>query len=58
MAKLQRQFKTGSEYRLEGVSKRIRRLKFVGLGKIEGKETLFFKPVRRAKKLKRRKKKR
>ncbi|MGK2962572.1 MAG: hypothetical protein ACSLFK_10565 [Gemmatimonadaceae bacterium] len=48
MAKLQRQYKTGADYKVEGVAKSVRILKFIGKGKIEGKEVLIFRPVRKA----------
>lgn len=50
MPKLQRQFKTGAVYSVEGVSERVRRLKYVGRGKIMGKEVLMFRAARKAKK--------
>jgi hypothetical protein len=46
MAKIQRQYKTGAEYRVEGVSKSVRRLRFIGKARINGKEILMFRPVR------------
>ena len=50
MAKLQGRFRTGSEYSVEGVTERVRQLKFVGRATIEGKEILMFRAVRKAKK--------
>jgi hypothetical protein len=50
MAKIQRQYKAGTEYTVEGPSKRKRRLVFVGKFKLNGKETLMFQAVRKASK--------
>lgn len=49
MAKrLQRRWKIGNEYKLEGSG--VRRLKLVSRAKINGRETLMFQPVRKARK--------
>jgi hypothetical protein len=50
MAKLQRQYKAGTEYSVEGPSKRKRRLLFVGKFKLNRKEILMFHAVRKASK--------
>jgi hypothetical protein len=50
--RMQRRWKTGQEYRLEGSG--TRRLKLIGRGKVEGREVLMFRPVRRARKQRRR----
>jgi hypothetical protein len=42
---------------IEGVSEKIRRLRFVGRAKLSGKEHLVFRPVRKARKQRRRAKK-
>lgn len=48
--KRQRQFKAGTEYRVQGPAKRVRRIKFVGRAKLWKKEILIFQPVRKVKK--------
>ena len=50
MAKIQRQYKTGAIYSVEGVSERVRQLKHVGRAKVMGKEVLMFRVTRKAKK--------
>jgi hypothetical protein len=50
MQKLQRRFRTGCRYSVEGVSERVRQLKFIGQAKVDGKEVLMFRAVRKAKK--------
>lgn len=50
MRKLQRRFRTGSKYSVEGASEHVRQLKFVGQAKVEGRDILMFRPVRKAKK--------
>ncbi len=52
MAKLQRRFITGAEYYIEGMAEGSRRLRFLGRGKISGKEVLIFRPLRKAAKVK------
>jgi hypothetical protein len=47
MAKLQRVFKRGVDYYVEGPSELSRRLRFVGSFKIDGLEHLIFRPVRK-----------
>ncbi len=47
MAKRQRVFKGGSEYSVTGPAKLKRRLVFVNTVKIEKKEYLLFRPMRR-----------
>ena len=47
MAKRQRVFKGGVEYEVMGPTKRKRRLVFVNTVKIEKKEFLLFRPVRK-----------
>ena len=50
MAKIQRRFVKGSEYRVEGVAKNIRRLEFLGQTKLRKLEVLMFRPLRKASK--------
>ena len=50
MAKLQRIYKTGIEYSITGPAEKARRVVFVGKFKIDGREVLMFRPVRKAKK--------
>ncbi len=50
MAKLQRVYKTGTEYQITGPGEKSRRVRFVGKFKIDRKEVLMFRPVRKAKK--------
>ena len=50
MKKYQRQYKSGTEYLIQGPSERNRRVTFVGRAKIEGKEILMFRAVRKSKK--------
>lgn len=52
MAKYQRRYKIGAEYRVQGAGKRTRRLKLIARTKISGKEVLMFRPVRKARKYK------
>jgi hypothetical protein len=52
MAKIQRVYKTGCDYYVEGVSERSRWLRFVGRAKIDGREHLIFRPVKKVAKLK------
>ncbi len=54
MAKYQRQYQVGAEYRVQGSAKRTRRLKLIGRAKISGKEVLMFRPVRKARKARKR----
>lgn len=57
MAKrVQRRWRVGHQYKVEGSG--VRRLKLVGLGKINGRETLMFHPVRKARKLRKARKRR
>lgn len=51
LAKYQRVYKAGSDYYVEGVSERSRWLRFVGRAKIDGREYLVFRPVKKAAKL-------
>jgi hypothetical protein len=51
MAKRQRVFKGGSEYEVVGPAKLKRRLLFITTVKIEKKEYLLFRPVRKVNKL-------
>jgi hypothetical protein len=46
--RLQRRWVVGKEYRVEGGGQR--RMKLVGRGRIGWRETLFFQPIRRARK--------
>jgi hypothetical protein len=46
--KMQRRWKVGQEYRVEGYG--TRRLKLFGRAKIEGREVLLMRPVRKARK--------
>lgn len=46
--RIQRQWRVGNEYKLEGQG--VRRIKLVGRAKINNRETLIFQPVRKAKK--------
>lgn len=48
MGKIQRVYKTGCDYWVEGVSERSRWLRFVGRAKINGREHLIFRPVKKA----------
>lgn len=48
MAKLQRQYKAGAEYSVEGPAKKKRRLLFIGKFKLNRKEILMFRAVRKA----------
>lgn len=50
MAKKQLQWKTGATYTVLGASKMERRVLLIGKGKISGKETLFFRPKKKASK--------
>jgi hypothetical protein len=50
MAKLQRQYKAGTEYNVVGPSNKKRRLLFVGKFKLNRKEILMFHVVRKASK--------
>jgi len=50
MAKIQRQYKAGTEYSVVGPSKKKRRLLFVGKFKLNRKEILMFRVVRKASK--------
>jgi hypothetical protein len=50
MAKRQRVFQGGKEYVVTGPTKKSRRLVFVVSVKVEGKELLLFRPVRKVKK--------
>lgn len=50
MAKIQRQFKKGATYKIEGPAKKVRQIKFEVSIKIGGKEYQLFRPVRKAKK--------
>jgi hypothetical protein len=50
MAKLQRRFKIGAEYTVEGKALKKRRLQFANTIQIDGREHLLFRPVRAAKK--------
>jgi hypothetical protein len=52
MGKKQKQFQSGSEYLVKGPSGKTRRLKFFGRMKLNGREYLVFKPVRKARKRK------
>ena len=49
--KRQRVFKSGREYEVTGASGKFRRLIFLNEFKLEGKEILVFRPVRKVKKL-------
>jgi hypothetical protein len=49
-AKMQRTWKTGSEYWIEGRGGKARRFVLIGKAKIGGRETLLLQPVRKAKK--------
>ncbi|HVT97864.1 MAG TPA: hypothetical protein VHE33_10170 [Acidobacteriaceae bacterium] len=51
MAKRQRVFKGGAEYEVTGATKRKRRLVFINTVKIEGREYLLFRPVKKISKL-------
>lgn len=44
-ARLQKQFKTGSDYTVEGVTEKIRRVRFKARLEIDGVEYLLFQPV-------------
>jgi hypothetical protein len=55
MGKMQRQYKTGTDFWVEGASERGRWLRFVGRLKIAGREHLIFRPVKKAAKHKPRK---
>jgi hypothetical protein len=48
MGKMQRVYKTGSDFWVEGASERGRWLRFVGRAKIGGREHLIFRPVKKA----------
>lgn len=50
MPKMQRRWVTGNVYWVIGSGKRERRIKLAGKGRINGRETLFFHPLRRARK--------
>lgn len=50
MAKMQRQWKTGTVYTVRGPAQRQRKLKLVGRGKVHGKEVLLFQQQRKANK--------
>lgn len=50
MAKMQRRWVTGNVYWVIGAGKRERRIKLIGKGKINGREALFFHPLRKASK--------
>ncbi len=52
MAKIQRRFKVGAAYTVQGAAKLKRALKFVGQVKVNGKETLLFQAKRKASKQK------
>ncbi len=54
MAKYQRQYQVGAEYRVQGSGKRTRRFKLIGRAKISGKEVLMLQPVRKARKARKR----
>ena len=56
MGKMQRVYKTGTDFWVEGASERGRWLRFVGRAKISGREHLIFRPVnkQRASSIKRR----
>jgi hypothetical protein len=49
--KRQRVFKGGAEYEVTGAGGKYRRLKFLAEVKVEGKEILLFRPVKKVKKL-------
>jgi hypothetical protein len=49
--KRQRVFKGGAEYEITGAGGKYRRLKFLAEDKVEGKEILLFRPIKRVKKL-------
>jgi hypothetical protein len=46
--RMQRRWKVGQEYKIEGSG--TRRVKLVGRMKVEGREMLMFRPVRKARK--------
>ena len=50
MTKLQRVYQTGVEYLITGPGEKDRRVLFVGKFKLDGRENLIFRPVRKAKK--------
>ena len=50
MGRMQRVYKRGADYYVEGVSERSRWLRFVGRAKIDGREHLIFRPVKKASK--------
>ena len=50
MNKIQRVYKTGTEYQIIGPGEKTRRVRFAGKFKIDRKEVLMFRPVRKAKK--------
>ena len=54
--RMQRRWKVGQEYRIEGSG--TRRVKLVGRMRVEGREMLMFRPVRKARKKHRRGKQR
>jgi hypothetical protein len=51
MAKKQRVFKGGVEYEVKGPTKKTRRLVFIDSVKVDGRELLLFRPIRKIKKL-------
>lgn len=51
MAKRQRVFKGGAEYEITGATKRKRRLVFISNVKIEGREYLLFRPIKKINKI-------
>lgn len=53
MEQIIRRFRTGAEYHIENAAESIRRLRYVGKAKIEGKELYIFRPLRKARKQKR-----
>jgi hypothetical protein len=50
MAQSQRVYKRGIEYLITGPGEKARRVDFVGKFKIENREVLMFRPVRKARK--------
>jgi hypothetical protein len=49
--KRQRVFKGGTEYEVTGPGGKTRRLKFLAEVKVEGKEMLLFRPIKKVKKV-------
>ena len=47
MAKRQRQFKVGSEYKIRGKSGKERKMTLIGQTELDGKEILFFRPIKK-----------